>query len=1110
MKTKDQFVSATVHTVIMQCLSSPLPKCRMLATSYLRLLFGWSAFSVQCVFQLLGDTDVIVSTAAVEELEDLQECLSLLPNDLETDKNLAVSASTFDAEEIENPEPSLKTFSTEQWSTAFATVLSGLQLLFESKVSDYADVRTYGAQLVQAVKCAVSGLQLVNDCLPISYQLDCYNEAQTNKTNKMVHDGYVSRLLEGADFISLIRSISKLRTHPSTALKKHVVRLASLLLSVVRFISQYQVADTLINASREQLLPVMLWWLSDHQLALDSYSVVGEGIGILCSWTVERGTASGHMEPEIDFLCQTIRILKLKAKEHGELKSSHIVSGTPLLALAAVANQLARHIADSDISRFGLAEVSQRLITDLLALLIRSLKEEEVDTAAHKRKLIPVLVTGHLLSSLGQKGQVQFPAAPGLDSLKKRKLDGTSTLSPAEVGETDYVSDLSSSCQDLKEILLSMVRFGAVAAEQSRQLTDDKEQTTYAAVRAVAEAALWGNDSDFRCSAATKLFSRELWAQSLTVTGRFCIAESLFKLLMQMPRKEVGKISLLSVMEDCCLNGSRNVKASCVVFLLVIAKNGAVNKFCVDSQVSSSVAEPPGPSILLFVCQLLLTCLQENDVFIQDVSCLALYHLFAEALQHDRTSSSEGDLSISEKVANEVIYTLTRDKRRLAPGGVALAGETVGTSVQGDIARALATAAGERSSSTNDNSAAPRELPSRDELLSAAATAAAQLGMTPHEIAEASSRIAAGGHQARMARQAATDAGIFGIYSAACKVARKSGDAAFVFFVLASIQRDPSFSVASNVASQNPYAVYAPASIRVSTDKVKLILPMLYMFQFEMNVVIRDVMRALWQMLIVKPRREYLSRVLQSEIVAYLIVHMNSKSWRERYSAASALEQLHTSQMSHSWATMRQHIDQIWDAGFYMLDDVKDENRAAALQLMKCVAESALRCCDSTLGSQYSSADAVEVVEFLVPKILQKGLLSPCVEGKGFALGVLNQVIKSARSLLGSHRPSLLSVLIECMSAFEPQMLQYMQFHTSRLSISDEELERIRVRLATESPMQEALDICLQSLDQQCVSESLRVITGQLAFGVGLATRVAALKSIAFIGGMLWINTLNC
>ena len=118
---------------------------------------------------------------------------------------------------------------------------------------------------------------------------------------------------------------------------------------------------------------------------------------------------------------------------------------------------------------------------------------------------------------------------------------------------------------------------------------------------------------------------------------------------------------------------------------------------------------------------------------------------------------------------------------------------------------------------------------------------------------------------------------------------------------------------------------------------------------------------------------------------------------------------------------------------------------------------------------------------------------------------VLVKIVKAnaAIRLVGTcgFLPKLVGVLTECMSAMEPQTLQYMSFHTARLNISEEDLEKQRLKMSQESPMQEALEGCLSSLERQqpLLAETVVVLTSQLSRGVGLATRASAAQSLSYL-----------
>ena len=129
------------------------------------------------------------------------------------------------------------------------------------------------------------------------------------------------------------------------------------------------------------------------------------------------------------------------------------------------------------------------------------------------------------------------------------------------------------------------------------------------------------------------------------------------------------------------------------------------------------------------------------------------------------------------------------------------------------------------------------------------------------------------------------------------------------------------------------------------------------------------------------------------------------------------------------------------------------------------------------------------------------------VQARGVSLGLLGKVVEAGRTApaLRQWLAQVISVLIEGMSAMEPQTLQYMQFHTARLRISEEELESMRIKMAQSSPLHDALESCLGALQQavlhdattSLVPEVVHSLCSQLQRGVGLPTRVAAAQALS-------------
>ena len=369
----------------------------------------------------------------------------------------------------------------------------------------------------------------------------------------------------------------------------------------------------------------------------------------------------------------------------------------------------------------------------------------------------------------------------------------------------------------------------------------------------------------------------------------------------------------------------------------------------------------------------------------------------------------------------------------------------------------------------------------------AAATAAAaiELGLSP----DATAALARGVQN----RDTNNDNG-FGVYTTACKVAKKTGDPSVVFAVLALIQRDPSFGIGE---TNNLRLIYQAPMIRIEKSKIRGLIPSLYLAKHDPSPPVKMLMKQLWESLVIIPGLQKYLITLQAEVIKYLCLSLSSKQWREREASCAALESFLP---LRPWSVVRVMGEELWQAGILVLDDIRDSTRLAAVGYMKVLSDQVLRAC-SPDESNSSTVLVDDAITFIMPILLDKGLLAPSPEGRGFTLGVLVKLIKSSRAALGEWLVRLVAVLVESMSALEPKTLQYMQFHTARLQINDEELENMRVRLSRQSPMQEALDACLQSLGGRPhdVPDTARALRSQLQSGVGLATRVAAVQSLSYL-----------
>jgi len=534
-------------------------------------------------------------------------------------------------------------------------------------------------------------------------------------------------------------------------------------------------------------------------------------------------------------------------------------------------------------------------------------------------------------------------------------------------------------------------------------------------------------------------------------------------------------------------------KGTAAVVLLVFVRHYSALRHMWSS--SNEAAPDAMPfSLVIRLVDVLLRLLNDSQPFTQDIACLGLCHLHSMA-QLVRSVGTGNGKSAAQIVSEEVINTLAREKRAPAPPGVDINNRTdnsTGNS-SADTGNANSTDAGNA-----NNPTVARE---RDALAAAAATAARELGINIDQqqrenivrVGEDAAAHAIANRPLPAWRMRDVNPGNYGVYSTAIKVARKSGDASVVFGVLSLIRRDPAFGAAEG-DTELLYAGYKPPLARVERARIKELIPMLFLAKHDPYPTVKDVMKRLWDMLVTPEYQRFvLSIPLQNKIIDFLGSNLVSPVWRDREAACAALEMF---LVQRSWPQLRPQINLLWSGGMAVLDDMRDSTRLAALGYVKVLSDQVLRACDPAESTQER---IIECSSIMLPVLMDRGLVAPTPEGRGVALGLLVRIIKAAKGMLEPWLPRLVSVLVEAMSALEPQTLQYMSFHTARLRISEEELEKKRLELSKHSPMQEALDGCLNSLSAGNLPETVFVLCEQLSRGVGLTTRAAAAQALSFL-----------
>uniref|UniRef100_I3JQE4 Ecm29 proteasome adaptor and scaffold n=3 Tax=Oreochromis niloticus TaxID=8128 RepID=I3JQE4_ORENI len=253
------------------------------------------------------------------------------------------------------------------------------------------------------------------------------------------------------------------------------------------------------------------------------------------------------------------------------------------------------------------------------------------------------------------------------------------------------------------------------------------------------------------------------------------------------------------------------------------------------------------------------------------------------------------------------------------------------------------------------------------------------------------------------------------------------------------------------------------------------IIPRLYRYQFDPNLSIRQAMTSIWDALVTDKTLvdKYLKEILQD-----VISNLTNNAWRVRESSCLALNDLIRGRQADD---LIDHLAEIWETLFRVLDDIKESVRKAADLTLKTLSKVCTRMCEST------GSGAQRTVAVILPTLLEKGIVSNVAEVRSLSIQTLVKISKTAGARLKPHASRLIPALLESLSTLEPQVLNYLSLRATEQEKSA--MDAARLSAAKASPMMETVNMCLQHLDVAVLGELVPRLCDLLKSGVGLGTK---------------------
>lgn len=139
-----------------------------------------------------------------------------------------------------------------------------------------------------------------------------------------------------------------------------------------------------------------------------------------------------------------------------------------------------------------------------------------------------------------------------------------------------------------------------------------------------------------------------------------------------------------------------------------------------------------------------------------------------------------------------------------------------------------------------------------------------------------------------------------------------------------------------------------------------------------------------------------------------------------------------------------------------------------------------------------SGRNAESMLEKILPFLLSpSGLESSAQEVQAFALSTLLQIIKSSNGkTLRPFVPDLIGRLLALLSSLEPQAVNYIHLNAEKYGMTADQIDDARLTSVRGSPMMEAIERCLDFLDDVTMKVLERSLEVAIKAAVGLPSKV--------------------
>ncbi|KAF2454899.1 proteasome stabiliser-domain-containing protein [Lineolata rhizophorae] len=264
----------------------------------------------------------------------------------------------------------------------------------------------------------------------------------------------------------------------------------------------------------------------------------------------------------------------------------------------------------------------------------------------------------------------------------------------------------------------------------------------------------------------------------------------------------------------------------------------------------------------------------------------------------------------------------------------------------------------------------------------------------------------------------------------------------------------------------------------------------LYRWRFDPNPNVKRSMNDIWTALIKEPNKAIDTHF--DAIMTDLLGNILGKEWRVRQACCDAIGDLIR---GRKLETYEKYLTKIWTKAFKVLDDIKDSVRQAANGLAQALTSVLIR---SLEAGESSAKNSEAMLTHILPFLLSPaGLHSSADDVRDYALTTLVKIIRNGSPhSLRRFIPELMEHLLMQLTALEPQAINYLHLNAEKYQVTVQEIDDARLKSVRLSPLSDAIDRCIDMLDEPTMTALVPVLERTVKAAVGLPSKVGCSRAL--------------